>query len=337
MTLRQTLQAAPTKSKDLIDRLAETSNQAVKTREALFGELSDELTLYLNLEERHLFPVLGKTPETKALTTEAIKSNKELRDRLGELAATPKDSDAFAAKVAELKTTFQQHQSNARKRLTTIVDALGDEQAEQIAAKIDEGIADAQKADRELRRNEAEARRREREATERAAEAARAALRAERAAAREVGQIAERAAGTIVHGVASAEIGVRRVASAIGEQAQNAADAARETITTYTDTARNTGRDLKALGTATNVARKAASEITSAWFGWVTKTARVNVGATRQLLQCRSVRDLAELHRDVVSSHFRDMLEGSKQVLDIAAETARQAIRPLDNRLAEGA
>ena len=51
MTLRQTLQAAPNKTKELIEKLKATSNQAVKTRESVFAELKEQLTLYLDQEE----------------------------------------------------------------------------------------------------------------------------------------------------------------------------------------------------------------------------------------------------------------------------------------------
>ena len=65
MTLRQTIQAAPGKTTELITKLSATSNQAVKTRENLFAELSEELARYIEIEERQLLPLLRKHPETK--------------------------------------------------------------------------------------------------------------------------------------------------------------------------------------------------------------------------------------------------------------------------------
>ena len=62
MTLRQTIQAAPGKTTELITKLSATSNQAVKTRENLFAELSDELARYIEIEERQTSAVAPEAP-----------------------------------------------------------------------------------------------------------------------------------------------------------------------------------------------------------------------------------------------------------------------------------
>ena len=84
------LQSATLESEDLIDKLSNTSNQAVKTLESLFAELSDELARYVEAEEQYLLPLLRKDPDTKALAAEAVKGNKELKSQLAELSALPK-------------------------------------------------------------------------------------------------------------------------------------------------------------------------------------------------------------------------------------------------------
>ena len=88
------MQAGPVKANDLFVRLSDTSDGAVKTREKLFAELKAELELHAGLEEQHLFPVLRRNAETKEIVTEAIKDNKELRAKLAELEALPKNDDA---------------------------------------------------------------------------------------------------------------------------------------------------------------------------------------------------------------------------------------------------
>ena len=60
MTLRQTIQAAPAKTTELITKLAATSNHALKTRESLFADLTEELTCYVEIEEQHFLPLLRK-------------------------------------------------------------------------------------------------------------------------------------------------------------------------------------------------------------------------------------------------------------------------------------
>jgi hypothetical protein len=335
MTLRQTLQSAPAKAKDLLDRLANTSNQALKTRENLVAELTNELPLYVGLEEEHLLPHLRKNAETKPLAADAVKIHKDLREQLAELTAAPIDSEQFRQKADELRTTFQRHVSNTRKGLPALLKALDDEDENQIAENIDTAMAKAEEAEREAKRLEAAARKAEREATEQAAAAERQARRSARAAARKVGETAERAVDTLAHGVSVAEGGVRRAAGALTTQAQNAAGSAREALTAYTDTVREAGGDLQTLGESSRVALSVVGELRTAWMGWARKAIRANVGATQQLIRCRSVREIAELQRDLVGTQMRELLDGSRQVLQVAERTAQKAVQPLDNRLAE--
>src|SRR3712207_2075530 len=108
-TIRQLIQTSPTRANELFAKLVDTSENAVKTRERLFTELKEELELLTELEEKHLFPVLRKHKQTKDLVTDAVNDNKQMRKLLAELDHTPRDSEEFADKVAELRTVFQQH------------------------------------------------------------------------------------------------------------------------------------------------------------------------------------------------------------------------------------
>ena len=87
MTLQRLMQAGPTKANELFARLTETSDTALKTRERMFVELKFELEQHVTLEEQHLFPVLRKQAETKELVAAAIRDNKDLRAKIGELDA----------------------------------------------------------------------------------------------------------------------------------------------------------------------------------------------------------------------------------------------------------
>ena len=186
MTLRQTIQAAPAKTTELITKLAATSNQALKTRESLFADLSEELTRYVEIEEQHLLPLLRKHPDTKDLATEALKGNKDLRAALAKLAAMPKDNDAFLSELAELNQGFQQHVRNETKELLpAVLKALSDEEAGALAATMEGAVAEAEQAKRDQKREEAAQAKRQAEEAEQAAEAQRAEVRAQRAAERE--------------------------------------------------------------------------------------------------------------------------------------------------------
>src|SRR3982750_4520483 len=176
-TIRQLIQTSPAKANELFAKLVETSGNAVKTRERLFAELKEELELQMRLEEQHLFPVLRKRKETKDLVPDALNDNKETRKALSELERTPKESEAFASKVAELRKAFQQHVGDDRKELLpAVLKALDDEEAEAIVAKAE--VEEAKRAEAEERRAAAREEREKaeaiaREERERAAAAAR--------------------------------------------------------------------------------------------------------------------------------------------------------------------
>jgi len=78
-TIRQLIQTSPAKANELFAKLAETSENAVKTRERLFADLKEELELLARLEEDHIFPVLRKHKAMKRLVTEALDDNKLTR------------------------------------------------------------------------------------------------------------------------------------------------------------------------------------------------------------------------------------------------------------------
>src|SRR4051812_3199540 len=173
MTLRTLMLAGPAKLNELFARLSETSDGAVKTREKLFAELKAELELHTSLEEQHLFPVLRRNPETKGLVADAIRDNRELRARLAELDALPKNDESFPERLKELQKTFRQHARDDRRELLPAVQrALSEEQAQGVAERIEAGLAEAEQA----KQDEAEERRaRARQEREQAEQGARQA------------------------------------------------------------------------------------------------------------------------------------------------------------------
>src|SRR5829696_8147835 len=148
-TIKQLTQTSPTKANELIARLLDTSDTAIKTRERLLADLKAELELLAKLEEEHLFPVLRKHKETKDLVSDALNDNKQARKLLAELERVPKGSEEFAPKVAELRKAFQQSVRDERKELLpAVLKALTDEEAQAIVDKIEEGKAEVEGAKR---------------------------------------------------------------------------------------------------------------------------------------------------------------------------------------------
>src|SRR5215211_2494089 len=172
-TIRQLIQTSPARANELFAKLVDTSENAVKTREKLFGELKDELERLASLEEQHLFPVLRKHKDLKELVRDALNDNKATRKLLAELDHTPKDSEEFAARVADLRRVFQQHVRDEKKELLlAILKALSDEEAEAVVESIEAekaAIEEARRAEAEERR---ELVRQQREQAERLQQAA---------------------------------------------------------------------------------------------------------------------------------------------------------------------
>src|ERR671933_1223665 len=144
-TIRQLIQTSPAKANELFAKLAETSGNAVKTRERLFSELKEELELQMRLEEQHLFPVLRKHKETKGLVSDALDDNKQTRTLLAELDRMPKDSDEFLARLGELRNVFQQHVRDEKKELLPAVKkALSEEEQQALAVRVEARLAEVE-------------------------------------------------------------------------------------------------------------------------------------------------------------------------------------------------
>ncbi len=184
MTFRTLMQAGPARANELFARLSETSGGAVKTREKLFSELKAELELHTSLEEQHLFPILRRNPETKGLVADAVKDNKELRAKLAELDALPKNDEAFPERLKELQKAFRQHARDEKTELLPAVQrALSEEQVQGVAEKMEAGLAEAEQAKQAEAEERRAAARREREEAEFLAR--QAELRAQQAEAAE--------------------------------------------------------------------------------------------------------------------------------------------------------
>src|SRR4028119_1554076 len=148
-TIRQLIQTSPARANELFAKLVDTSETAVKTRERLFADLKEELELFTSLEEEHLFPLLRKHKDLKDLVREALADNKATRKLLTELDHTPKDTEEFATRVAELRRVFQQHVRDEKKELLpAVLKALSDEEAVAVVDGFEAGKAEVEGAKR---------------------------------------------------------------------------------------------------------------------------------------------------------------------------------------------
>jgi stress response protein YsnF len=214
-TIKQLIQTSPAKADELLAKLVDTSDTAVKTRERLLSDLTAELELVAKLEEQHLFPVLRKHKETKDLVAEALNDNKQMRKLLADLEKVPKGSDEFAPKVAELRKVFQQSVRDERKELLpAVLKALSDEEAQTVVEKFEDGkaeVEEAKRAEADQRRAEA---RQEREQAEKLLAEQKEADDRQRKTREAARQTVDAAAETSRQVVQSAAEGLQRVATA---------------------------------------------------------------------------------------------------------------------------
>ena len=129
----------------------------------------------------------------------------------------------------------------------------------------------------------------------------------------------------------------RQVTANLTERAQRVASETREAMTVYSETTRDLTEDLQAVRASSAASVEAVSEVYTAWTEWVSKAARTNAEVSQKLLQCRSVRQVAEVQREFATQAMRNWMERNMKVLEIAQHSSRQALRPLDGRLNDAA
>lgn len=338
MTLRQTIQSAPVKTTELITKLSATSNQALKTRESLFTQLIDELTRYVEVEEEHLLPLLRKHPEARIFASDALKGNKDLRAALKKLSAMPKDNDEFLAEIDVLNKSFQQHVRNERKELLpAVLKALTDEEAGALAASIEGAVADAEKVKRDEKREEAAQAKRQAEEAELVETAERVEARAQKMVESNARETTAKAADTVAGGAVSVQDIAGQVTAKIKEQIQQVASDTRGAMTAHSRSSEEMVEDLKTVKALSSIAVGAVSEMFLVWTEWFGSAARINADAPQQLMQCRTVQQVTEFHREYATSALHKWMEGNAKALEIARRSSKLALGPFNSRLSDAA
>jgi len=350
MSLRTLMQAGPAKANELFAKLSETSDGAVKTRDKLFSELKAELELHISLEEQHLFPILRRNAETKDLVAEAIKDNKELRAKLAELEALPKNDEAFPERLKELQKTFRQHaRDEKRELLPAVQQALSEAQVQAVVEKIEAGVAEADKA----RQDEIEARRlkarQEREEAERQAEQQAAAERAQNAAAEQARQQeaerqaaakraeaeaqrrAQEAAAAVARTATAAPANVLRITEHAAVNAQRVGAQIQDAASIYFDAVKTMVPDLQTVATLPKTAVGAMAEIRSAWIEWMGQTTLSGTQISQDLL-----RQAAEQQRRFAAEALQGWMKHNARLMQITMRVAEEGLRPFGNGFVAG-
>jgi hypothetical protein len=307
-------QTPPDQANELFAQLLVTSDEAVELREQLLAALSQELELLANLQEQHLFPVLEQSPETADLARGARDDQRQTRALLNELGGTPKNSDAFLAKVAELRKVFQQHIRNDKNELLPVVlKVLSEEEVEAVVEKVEEEVAETRLAASEPRRT-----RRVRKPADPVANTG----------------------GTLLVTVEAGSKSVRVVEQTVQDAVENSAQYASEMGGRSLESLGRHGREaltlvdqmpdyVQAMARSNRILAGGAGTITLEWFGLRQERLLKNLEGLTDLLSCRTIPDFVSLQSSLVQSNVERILENSQRLAQLTAQVAQETTQTL--------
>ncbi len=68
----------------------------------------------------------------------------------------------------------------------------------------------------------------------------------------------------------------------------------------------------------------------SAWMEWIGKATRAQADASRRMLECTNVAQLAEVQSEILSNATSNLIESNAAFLEIAQQTSKKALSPLE-------
>jgi hypothetical protein len=319
MSPMNTLRTSAAKTNDIFAKIAATTPGAVKTREALFGELKAELELHAKLEQDHLLPVMRKHAGTKAIADKVSERLRDMRTLMGRIEKAPLDGDDFPAKAAELKKLFQAHLRDEKNELLPAIQkALSDEEAAAVAEKIAAAKAAAAQAEQEAADKRRAHARRQREQAEARQAALDAAERAEKKAAAEAARAVK----------AAAEASQAQVDAVQGAMDAGLRAAAEVTTRAANRMAESVGEQTRSFGVAAQTGSAMAGgfqQASLAWMGWAQARVQNQTAGFAALMQCRTPQDVFAVQSRLMRQDVELSLETSRRVFGIAASAATDA------------
>jgi hemerythrin superfamily protein len=103
------LEADHRKVEKLLNKLDETTERAVKTREDLFSTLRSELVAHEMVEEEIFYPALKEHPRARDIVLEGYEEHHVVDEILAELAAVSFDDETWSAKFSVMKENLEHH------------------------------------------------------------------------------------------------------------------------------------------------------------------------------------------------------------------------------------
>ena len=123
----------------LMEKIDQTTERALKTREELFTQLKNELDLHAEVEEQIFYPAIEDAEETREITLEAYEEHNVVKQLLTELEAEPKDDETWTAKFTVLKENVEHHvEEEEGEMFKKARKVLSKEEADELGAQLEE-------------------------------------------------------------------------------------------------------------------------------------------------------------------------------------------------------
>jgi hypothetical protein len=136
MDVVQLIRREHAKTSAIFEKLVDTSDNALKTRERLFEQLKYGLEAHDRVVKEVVYPILLQHPETQGLLPQLREQN-ERAQMIDELEQTPKDHEDFLAKLKELRKSVAQYlKAEERQIFPAIKKVVGDDKAQELARQI---------------------------------------------------------------------------------------------------------------------------------------------------------------------------------------------------------
>ena len=124
---------------EMMQKIEETTERAVKGRTETFTRLKTELDLHAMIEEEILYPALEDTEEAREITLEAYEEHRLVKQLLAELEAEPKDTEEWTAKFTVLKENIEHHvEEEEGEMFKKAREALSEEELETLGDRLQE-------------------------------------------------------------------------------------------------------------------------------------------------------------------------------------------------------
>lgn len=141
------LKADHDKVAKLLEKIEQTTERGVKTREELFAQVKTELDLHAQIEETIFYPALEQAEETRDITLEAFEEHRLVKQLLKELESMSKDTEEWTAKFTVLKENVEHHvEEEEGEMFPKAKKVLSKEDQETLGARLEEAKTEKAKA-----------------------------------------------------------------------------------------------------------------------------------------------------------------------------------------------